>query len=46
MSNTFGHCSKQFISAQTHYLRCKSLHPLPKSASKTKNFSGTEWTVC
>ena len=37
--------SKSFMS-KSHYLHCKSLHPLPKFASKnTKNSSG-KWTAC
>ena len=36
MSNAFGEWGKSFIS-KTHYLRCNSLHALPKFALKTKN---------
>ena len=35
--------SKLFMS-RSHYLHCKSLHLLPKFASKTENISG-KWTV-
>ena len=34
MSDTFRHRSKQIIYAKSHYFRCKSLHLLPKFASK------------
>ena len=35
MSNTIGHGSKLYMS-KSYYLRCKSLHGLPKFASKTQ----------
>ena len=36
--------SKSFIS-KSHYLRCKSLHSLPKFAPKSQENSCREWTI-
>ena len=36
--------SKSFIS-KSFYMHCKSLHTLPKFASKTQKNSGRQWTV-
>ena len=37
--------SKSFMS-KSHYLHCKSLHLLPKFASKTQEDPSRIWTVC
>ena len=36
MSDTIGYRSQQIIMSKSHYLHCKSLHSLPKFASKTQ----------
>ena len=37
--------SKSYMS-KSYYLRCKSLHNLPKFASKTQKNSSRKWSVC
>ena len=37
--------STSFMS-KSHYLRCKSLHSLPKFLSKTQRIQGGKWTIC
>ena len=37
--------SKSFMS-KSHYLHCKSLHLIPRFASKTQEDPSRKWTIC